>query len=167
MAAMPSRLHLTAVTLDRVFDVTRSRWGRGGPRCTLLGLETGGVRHFSVRVDGRPDISPGSQVVALFRGDQDDWTRLVGWINVASGEIVRAYPPISGFATLLIIVIALCWISFVGVLVFHGAIAQPAATGVAIGTVAVCVVASRAVYRYREAKEAEIEFARVRHTVAV
>jgi hypothetical protein len=131
-----------------------------------LGLETGGVRHFSVRIDGWPNISPDSQIIALFRSDTDDWKNLVGWVAVGSGEIVRAYPPISGPATVLLALVVACWLPIVSTLGLRGALAQPEAAGVAIGTAAVCAVAVSAVCRFNRTKEANDALARVRNALA-
>jgi hypothetical protein len=110
--ALTDSVHAQTIVIDRVFDLQHSRRGSNGPKCTVLGLEAAGVRHFSVVVDGWHEIHAGVTVTAMFRS-AEDWKQLVGWVNHQTGEIITTSPAGSKVLVILMTLLTTVWLGFV------------------------------------------------------
>lgn len=102
-------MHSKEFTINRIFDVQFTYWGRGGPKCTLLGIEVDGIRHFNVVLNGWQEIQPQTRVTAFFRRP-GDWKQLVGWVCHATGQVVTTSPPASLTAVLSAALMVAVWV---------------------------------------------------------
>ena len=144
-------MNAQSVVIDRVFDVLHQYWGRGGPKCTSLGLVVSGERHFFVRLHGWQEVQSNTVVTALFR-KPGDWSDLVGWVDHADGQVTEAFLPASAFAAVTIWLLVIGWLAFL--LSTPWLLEAPLAVqvGVIIGTAVLAIVATHAAWRARRTK---------------
>jgi len=139
------------VIIQRVFDSHQGYRGRGGPKCTRLGIEVAGVRHFSLLINGWHDIQPSPTVTAIFRSP-NDWKQLVGWVNHQTGEIISTSPSGSLFFVVPICILFAAWLAFL--LQNLWLLKSPSLTmlGIAAGTIFLCIVVVNSIHQLRRYK---------------
>ena len=146
-------MNAQTLTIDRVFDSRhRYRGSNGsGPKCTELGLEIAGNRHFMVVLDGWLEISAGSRVTALFRSP-GDWKQLVGWVDHETGEIVRTGTPASLPIAIATCLITALWIFFLlrGLWIIEAP--RHIQIGLGVGTIILSLVSVGALTRAKRTK---------------
>lgn len=78
-------------TFERLFPVAPS--GMGLLTETSFGFESGGKRHFDIKVPGRPRIEQGMAVIALLE-TPNEWSSrgLLGWVDCVDGTLVCDSP---------------------------------------------------------------------------
>ena len=74
----------TSVTFDRVFDIVRGQLNR--QPVTWFGFQCGASIHCGVPAPGSPRIQEGDSVT-VYLHEQGNWQKIVGWINMSTGEI--------------------------------------------------------------------------------
>lgn len=76
---------LATVRFSRVFDVVRM--SNRGDQWTDFSFDADIGTRYGARIPGHPVIEPGMQVTA-YLDKADDWTRIVGWRDHATGEVL-------------------------------------------------------------------------------
>jgi hypothetical protein len=78
-------MHAITLTMERVFDVVCER-DRHYVKYTTFSFEHAGRKHYGIHVLGWQPVESGMTVSAIL-AKPDDWHTLLGWVNLASGEI--------------------------------------------------------------------------------